>query len=126
MQQWFTIPQTNFPGLNEIIKMAKAHPMAYSTMKKQWGELVQAHVRLAKLKPMKGPVQIHLTWVEKARRRDPDNIRAGSKFILDALVKTNVLPGDSLKTVWGISDSFLVDKDNWRVEVLVTDMEGEL
>lgn len=123
MQQWFTIPQTNFPGLNEIIKVAKAHPMAYSAMKKRWGDVVQAHIREAKLKPMAGPVQIHLTWVEKARRRDPDNIRAGSKFILDALVKTNVLPGDSLKTVWGISDSFLVHKDNWRVDVMITDME---
>ena len=125
MQQAFTI-LANFPGLNEIIKMAKAHPMAYSALKKRWGEVVTVAIKQAKLKPMKGPVQIHINWVEKTRRRDPDNIRAGSKFILDALVKSKVLPGDNLKTVWGISDSFLVDKDNWRVDVLVTDMEGEL
>lgn len=121
MQQGFSILQTNFPGLNEIIKVAKAHPMAYSAMKKRWGHVVETSIRQAKLKPMRGPVQIHLTWVEKTRRRDPDNIRAGSKFILDALVKAKVLPGDSLATVWGLSDSFVVDKEHWRVDVLVTD-----
>lgn len=126
MQQGFSILQTNFPGLNEIIKVAKAHPMAYSAMKKRWGHVVETSIRQAKLKPMRGPVQIHLTWVEKTRRRDPDNIRAGSKFILDALVKAKVLPGDSLATVWGISDSFVVDKEHWRVDVLVTEQDGEL
>lgn len=123
MQQAFTIPNTNFPGLNEIIKVAKAHPMAYSSLKKRWGELTQLYIRKAKLKPMKWPVQIHITWVEKTARRDPDNIRAGSKFVLDALVKSKVLPGDSMKYVWGISDSFLVHKENWRVDVLITEME---
>lgn len=122
MQQAFTI-LANFPGLNEIIKVAKAHPMAYSALKKRWGEVVTVAIKQAKLKPMKGPVQIHLTWVEKTRRRDPDNIRAGSKFILDALVKSKVLPCDSQKTIWQISDSFLVQKESWRVDVLITEME---
>lgn len=124
MQQAFTIPNTNYPGLNEIIKVAKAHPMAYSSLKKRWGELTQLYIKKAKLKPMKGPVQIHITWVEKTRRRDPDNVRAGSKFILDALVKSAVLPCDSQKTIWQISDSFLVHKENWRVDVLITEMEA--
>lgn len=124
MQQAFTIPSTNFPGLNEIIKVAKAHPMAYSSMKKKWGELVSTYIKKAKLKPMQGPVQIHITWVEKTRRRDPDNVRAGSKFILDALVKSKVLPCDSQKTIWQISDSFLVHKENWRVDVMITEMEA--
>ena len=122
MQQAFTI-LANFPGLNEIIKVAKAHPMAYSALKKRWGEVVTVAIKQAKLKPMKGPVQIHITWVEKTRRRDPDNIRAGSKFILDALVKAKVLPCDSHKTIWQISDSFLVQKESWRVDVLLTEME---
>lgn len=120
MQQAFTIPQTNFPGLNEIIKVAKAHPMAYCSMKQRWGELVCLYIKQAKLKPMKGPVQIHLAWVEKTRRRDPDNVRAGSKFILDALVKAGILAGDSQRIIWQISDSFSVDKHRWRVEVTVT------
>ena len=124
MQQAFTISNTNLPGLNEIIKVAKAHPVAYSSMKKKWGELVSLYIRKAKLKPMQGPVQIHITWVEKTWRRDPDNVRAGSKFILDALVKSKVLPCDSRKTIWQISDSFLVHKDNWRVDVLITEMEA--
>lgn len=124
MQQAFTISNTNLPGLNEIIKVAKAHPMAYSSMKKKWGELVSLYIRKAKLKPMQGPVQIHIRWVEKTRRRDPDNVRAGSKFILDALVKSKVLPCDSRKTIWQISDSFPVHKDNWRVDVLITEMEA--
>ena len=124
MQQSFTIPQTNFPGLNEIIKTAKAHPMAYSTMKKRWGAVVTAYIKKAKLKPMRRPVLIHLVWVEKTKRRDPDNIRAGSKFIFDALVTAKVLPCDSHKTIVQITDSFLVHKEAWRVDVLLTELEG--
>ncbi len=123
MQQSFTIPQQSFPGLNEIIKAAKAHPMAYSSMKKDWGEVVAFWIRKAKLKPMRGPVSIHFEWVEKNGRRDPDNIRAGSKFALDALVKAKIIPNDNMKTIWGMADSYRVDKANHRVVVTLTQVE---
>lgn len=110
MQQSLFIPDVQFPGLNDIIKASKAHPMAYSSMKHDWGDLVTALVKRAKLKPMQGKVSVHFNWIEKARRRDPDNIRAGSKFILDALVSSGVLASDSLRTIAGLSDTFTVSK----------------
>lgn len=121
-QQFFTIAAT-LPGLNEIIKVSKAHPMAYSNMKKTWGATVEGALRQYKLKPMRGPVSVHFFWVEPTKRRDPDNIRTGSKFILDALVKAGILPTDGQKTVWKITDAFRCDKKNPRVDVILTQVE---
>ncbi len=123
MTQDFWIANVQFPGLNEIIKASKAHPMAYSTMKKNYAELVRVAAKQAKLRPMTGPVTVHFSWAEKARRRDPDNIRAGSKFILDALVKMGVLETDSLKTVQGLSDTFTVSKA-YGVHVILSPVEA--
>lgn len=49
-----------------------------------------------------------LGWVEPGKRRDPDNIRAGVKFILDALVAEGALPGDGWRHVHGLSDTYEV------------------
>ena len=117
MQQILTIPRFTFPGLNEIIKASKAHPMAYSTMKRNCGNVVASYIRQAKLKPMKGPVAVSFEWIEKTGRRDPDNIRAGSKFILDALVKSKILPSDGQKAIAQLSDCFRVDKKVYGVTV---------
>jgi len=66
------------------------------------------------------PVRIEFAWFEKNARRDPDNIRAGSKFLLDALVKLAIIPDDSQKWVHEISDEFHVDKKYPRIEIRVT------
>jgi len=72
----------------------------------------------------KGPVRIHIHWVEQDRRRDLDNIRAGSKVLLDTLVKMDRIKNDSQKWVVELTDSYQVDKANPRVEVTISDCES--
>lgn len=62
-----------------------------------------------------------ITWFEPDRRRDPDNIMAGQKFILDGLVAAKVIPNDNQKYIVSIIHRFRVDKQNPRVEVEIID-----
>ncbi len=117
-----TIPG-RLPGLNEIIDAAKSHYAKYSTEKKEYTEEVAWLAKQARL-PKVEKAYLVITWFEPDRRRDPDNIMAGQKFILDGLVQAGVFPGDSQKYIQGIYHSFAVDPKNPRIEVVIEDYEG--
>ncbi len=111
------------PGLNEIIdaaKQGKGKYQPYSMMKQTYTNMV---AWLAKKLPKYEQVNITITWYEPNEKRDPDNIMAGQKFILDGLVQAGVLPGDSQKYIQGITHRFKVDKLNPRVEVEILDIK---
>ena len=107
------IPGT-FPDLNEIIAAAKSHFGNYSSMKSDNTETV---AWLAKGLPKVKRAVIVCHWYCRDRRKDPDNISAGCKFILDGLVKAGVLANDGWRQVAGIEHWFEVDKKNPRVEI---------
>ena len=67
---------------------------------------------------------IHYTWVEPNRRRDKDNIAFAKKFVQDSLVRMGVLENDGWKQIEYFTDSFAVDPENPRVEVIIEDYEG--
>lgn len=108
------------PGLNEILDYAKRHYAEYSPIKK---EHTTAVAWLAKKLPKYEKVALIITWYEPDKRRDPDNIMAGQKFILDGLVMAGTIPNDSQKYVRGIVHRFKVDRKNPRVEVEIVDVE---
>ena len=108
------------PGLNEMIEAAKSHFGAYASMKQTYTDMV---AWLAKKLPTYERVALIITWHEPDQRRDPDNIMAGQKFILDGLVAAGTIPNDSQKYVRGIVHRFKVDRKTPRVEVEIVDME---
>jgi Holliday junction resolvase RusA-like endonuclease len=73
--------------------------------------------RAAGLEPVTGKCVVRCLWFEKDKRRDPDNIRVGIKYILDGLVEAGVLPTDGWKYITGLEDRFYVDKERPRVEI---------
>jgi len=111
--------------MNEIIaaaKLRKRNYKEYAVMKDKNTEQVawlaiQSHI------PRFEKAYFIITWYEPDLRRDPDNIMAGQKFILDGLVAAGVLPGDSQKYILGIYHRFKVDRKNPRVEVEIVDVE---
>ena len=112
------------PGLNEIIAAAKSHYAKYSNEKKEYTEEVAwlaKHARLPKFEK----AYLVITWFEPDRRRDPDNIMAGQKFIMDGLVQAGVIPDDSQKYIAGIVHRFRVDRKNPRIEVEIRGVSGE-
>jgi len=98
------------PGLNEMIDQAKGcggRGARYARIKDQWTQTCALHALAAELKPM-ARVQLEFHWIERTRQRNPDNIAAAHKYILDGLVTAKVLANDGWKQVAGWSDSFEV------------------
>ncbi|NLG89791.1 MAG: RusA family crossover junction endodeoxyribonuclease [Clostridiaceae bacterium] len=113
------------PGLNEMIdaaKQGKGKYQPYAMMKEEYTTMIGW---LAKKLPKYEKVVLIITWYEPDRRRDPDNIMAGQKFILDGLVQAGVIPDDSQKYILGIYHRFMVDRKNPRVEVEIRGVSGE-
>lgn len=112
----------HLPGLNEIIAAAKGaggRGFLYAKLKRQWSETIWALARSARLTPV---VRARFTfrWIEKDRRRDPDNVAAGGrKLIFDGLVKAGTMPGDGWAHIAGWSDSFEVDPHRHGVRVTI-------
>lgn len=112
----FMIPR-RLDGMNEIIASSKREIKFLRRRKKRVYEITQ---RKAELEAFIGvqirrqlPRDLHIAklfvdfiWLEHDARRDPDNIAAGKKFILDALVKSGIISNDGHATIVGFSDTF--------------------
>ncbi len=85
------------PGENEIIGAARKHYQRYATMKRDYTQIVALTIRRAKLKSMK-QAGVVFYWCVQVNR-DPDNVAAAQKFILDALVWEKVLKNDGQKEI---------------------------
>lgn len=77
-----------------------------------------------KVKAFVNPCEISISWLEKTRRRDVDNIQSSQKFILDALQKAGVLINDNRKYVKQIHH-VVVDFKYDGVQVVLTECEED-
>lgn len=125
MKQTLTIPG-RLPGMNEIIsasktlvyRQGKARIYQYTQDKDHFGGKIAQLCALQRLKPV-AAVQLSITFKEKRLARDPDNIIAGIKFILDGLVKADILKDDSFQYVKGLAFSFEAACDDNSIEVVL-------
>ena len=115
----FVIPGS-LPTMNEIIAKSKQHPKSYSRMKKDFTALVMIHARNL---PKVGKSDFVITWYCKDKRKDPDNLIAGQKFIFDGLTKVGVMTNDGWSEVGNIAHRFEVDKAKPRIEVKIYELE---
>ena len=114
IEQGFFIPGP-LPGFNEMeaargrIRRGRgtARHNSYNDMKRKWEGLICLEIARHRVKPITTRAEFDFFWCEPDKRRDPDNIAAGKKFILDALVLAEVLPRDSQKWVKKVSDEFV-------------------
>ena len=109
------------PDLNQIIAESKNHWGSYSSLKKANTQLVAFCTKQAKVKQYK-KIDLEITWYCKNRRKDKDNIMAGTKFILDGLVQAGVIQNDGWANVGDIRHKFDVDKQEPRIEVKITEV----
>lgn len=116
MKATFTIP-IRLPGMNEIIDAARTNKFASAAMKKK--ATADCAALLGVTVPFNPPVAVEIEWFEPNSRRDVDNIMAGQKFILDALVGRGFLPNDGQKEIVALSHRFHRDAQNPRVVVTV-------
>ncbi len=106
--------------LNKFLKAMSNNRFGGGKIKKEETERVYWACKEQKLKPVKAyPVEIYFHWFSKNLRKDIDNVAFSKKFILDGLVMAKVLENDGRRHIMGFEDSFFIDKDNPRVEVVI-------
>ena len=109
------------PGLNDIIGASRTHYHAAASQKKKAQKLVKESLAECGVADchISGPARVEITWHEPNKRRDVDNINAGVKFILDALVEAGVLDNDDQKHITSIEHAVLCDPARPRISVWV-------
>lgn len=96
--------ELKLPGLNDYIDACRRNRYAANTMKHQAQSDLACFLR--RMPEITKPVWIRFTWTEKDRRRDPDNVAFGKKFILDAMVRMGKLKNDNQTWILGFEDRF--------------------
>jgi hypothetical protein len=104
-------------------------PLEYISMKKGWTGLVEMMIREARIKPVETAYLV-CYWYEESKRRDPDNIRVGEKFIWDGLVAAGVIKNDGWKQHGGSFPVYKSVKEDYPihpvgVEVMLTGDRNE-
>ena len=98
-----------FISLNEYINKCRRNKYEAANYKRQIESDVRYFInRLPKL----NRVSIHFHWIEKTRRRDPDNIAFAKKFILDSLVAAGKLKNDNQDYIKSFRDTFENGKED--------------
>lgn len=113
----------NLCTLNEYTRVSRGNKFASAALKKRQEEIIGWAIK-EQLKSWSTvrPVFLAITWVEKNKRKDKDNIAFAKKFILDALVKCRTIIDDKWDNVIGFEDKFAIDKDNPRVIVEIYEL----
>jgi len=85
------------PTLNDQISSARSHWAKSAATKREWTETIALLSRDLPKFPSK--VWIELFYSVKTFARDPDNISASRKFLMDGLVQAGVIKNDNLTIV---------------------------
>lgn len=112
------------PDLNTIIaesKRGRGKWQPYNEMKQEHTNIV-AWIAKSEIKKKLEKIDLEITWICRNRRKDKDNIMAGTKFILDGLVTAGVIENDGWKQIGDINHKFKVDKHNPRIEVEIREV----
>jgi Holliday junction resolvase RusA-like endonuclease len=109
------------PSLNEIINAAKGHWNNYRELKEQYTNFVAYR---AKKLPVIQSADLTITWYCPNKRRDKDNIMAGTKFILDGLHKAKIIKNDGWSEIRNITHRFEIDKTDPRIEIEIEEVSA--
>lgn len=102
------------PGLNEIIGASRRNRYGAAKQKRELTSQIAMVTRLIEI-PKDARYWLFV-WREPNKRRDPDNISAGTKFVFDGLQTAGVIENDGWKQVAGIIHAF-AKSDTPGVEV---------
>ena len=110
--------QGRLAGLNDYTESCRTNAYKGAKCKKDNQKICKDNIPLwLRKKALNFPVIMEITWTERNRRRDPDNIAFAKKFILDSLVEAGVFPGDGQKYVLGFIDHFKVDPNKPKTAI---------
>jgi Holliday junction resolvase RusA-like endonuclease len=98
--------------LNEYINIERGNRYAAAAKKKALTNKVAFLAKVLKFKVTQDAKHdIAITWYKPNNRQDHDNIAFGIKFVLDGLIKAEILQNDSPKFIGSIHHHFELDKN---------------
>jgi len=122
MTHTYTI-QGSLPGFNETIYEARGNKYVSNTTKRLCTSICADAAKHNHIPVITKPIIVSVLWIEKDRRRDPDNIAVALKFILDGLQKAKVIQNDGWKEIIGITHRFATDNNTPRIVVELQEVE---
>jgi len=104
--------RSKLPSFNQIIAFAKvqAYGSKYNSSKKRYERIISDSIGKYQQASIENAA-IEMCWHERHRRRDPDNIAAACKYIMDAMVTKNVIKDDTYRFVKSIAHTFVYGSD---------------
>lgn len=112
----------SLPDLNSYINAERRNRFIAAKLKKDATEMVRLQSLGYAGKLTEFPVDINFEWhiaPNRGRFLDSDNRAFSKKFVLDGLVKAEVLPDDNRKYVGDFNDVFIVDTENYVIVEIV-------
>lgn len=90
-------------SLNDYINVCRRNKYQAAQFKRDIDELIGWAIKQAiisgTLHPIESPCCLEIDWWESSKRRDVDNVHSSVKYILDSLVKNQVIKNDSPRYV---------------------------
>lgn len=105
-----------------MINASKRNKYDYVRMKREAIQTVGIIARSQLKQEIQTPAVFSFTWYCPNKRKDPDNVMSGQKYVFDGLQEYGLLKNDGWGQIAAITHSFHVDKQNPRVEIEI--MEG--
>ena len=119
---YFKIEQ-RLPSMNELIAANRQNRYKGAKMKRETEDIIGQYIRIARLrgtiKTISEPVEVHIEWHERTKKRDCDNIQSAQKFILDALQKQGILINDNRRYVRQIYHKIVDDSEDFIEVTLI-------
>ena len=113
------------PTLNEMIRAARGNKYAAAAQKKKYTGLVATEIMVQTERPHFEAISLDITWIETKKKRDPDNVFAAVKFILDGMVSAAIIKDDDRDHVASITNRIAVS-DSRGVAVMVSSVPKPL
>lgn len=125
MGNYTNIQKLIIPGelndLNQYTNACRSSWFQGAKMKRENGEVVRLEAISQKLKKINSPCFIEHHFYCKNKRKDKDNIAGfGVKAIHDGLQEASILSQDSWAAIDGYRPFFYIDKNNPRIEVIIS------
>ena len=113
------------PTLNEMIRTARGNKYAAAAQKKKYTALVATEIMVQTERPHFEAISLDITWIETKKKRDPDNVFAAAKFILDGMVAAAIIDDDERDHVASITNRIAVS-DFRGVAIMVSSVPKPL
>ena len=109
------------PSLNEYISKINGNRYIGNSFKRKLQDDICRQILMQTIgfdKPFKKQVDFHITYFEKNKKRDKDNIASSKKFLLDSLVESGILQNDGWKWVGDFQEDFEI-ADDYAVRIIM-------